>query len=78
MRRENRDQLQSLGETQFSYPGMDISVVEERDAISNRNIARKLSQKGCVTGVMTGTKDDVLALPDSNKEIETLCPSFVK
>ena len=78
MRREDRDELQSLGKSQFGDPGMDISVVEERDAISNRNIARKLSQKGCVTGVMTGTEDDVLAVPDSNKEVETLCPVFVR
>ena len=78
MRRENRRELQSLGETQLGDPGMDDSVVEERDAISNRNITRKLSQKGCVTGVMTGTEDDLLALPDSNEEVETLCPLFVR
>lgn len=77
MRRENRHEPQSLGETQLADPGMDISVMEECDAISNRNIVRKLSQKGRVTGVMTGTQDDVLALPDSNEEVETLCPSFV-
>ena len=57
---------------------MDDSIVEERDAISNRNIARKISQKGRVPRVMTGTEDDVLALPDSNEEVETLCPLFVK
>ena len=78
MRREDRLELQSLGETQLGDPGMDSSVVEERDAISNRNITRKLSQKGCVTGVMTGTEDNVLALPDPDEEVEILCPSFVK
>lgn len=57
---------------------MDGSAVEECDAISDCNIARKLSQKGCVAGVMTGTEDNVLALPDSDEEAETLCQLLVR
>ena len=65
MRREDRFELQSLPEAQLSDPEIDHTAVEERDAISYRNIARKLSQKGCVEGVVTSTEDNVLAFPDA-------------
>lgn len=59
---ENLVKLENFLEAQRGDSGMDGNTLQQGDAITNGNVGGKPAEVWGITGVVAGTKDDVLAL----------------